>query len=190
MHEREQNTLLALAREAIASSLGLESSDVYEKTVRDNLPVFRQKRGLFVTLRTREESGELSLRGCIGNLSGYATLLESVIHLARQAAFSDMRFPAVRLDELHNLNIEISVLSPSQRVSSYQDIRLGIDGVILTQGAFRSVFLPQVALEQGWDLEQMLEQLCLKAGIAPTAWSSGNCNFEVFQADIFSEKHP
>ncbi|MDY0288533.1 MAG: AmmeMemoRadiSam system protein A [Sphaerochaeta sp.] len=181
--------LLALARESISSSLGLVSTEVYESLMKNPSALFKEKRGLFVTLKKRERENVFSLRGCIGNLFGLSSLTESVASLAREAAFHDPRFPPVRLDELSALVIEISVLSKPKRIASPDAIRIGIDGVILSKGSNRAVFLPQVAPEQGWDTETMLENLCMKAGLSPFAWKDSRCELEVFQAEVFSEVH-
>ncbi|HKL60699.1 MAG TPA: AmmeMemoRadiSam system protein A [Sphaerochaeta sp.] len=187
MHTSEQNLLLALARESISSSLGLVSTEVYDTISASSSPLYKEKRGVFVTLKKREGENSYSLRGCIGNLVGLSPLLESVADLAREAAFHDPRFSAVRLDEMTLLVIEISVLTKPKRISSHEEIRIGIDGVILRKGYNRAVFLPQVAPEQGWDTEEMLEHLCMKAGLSPSAWKENRCELEVFQAEVFSE---
>ncbi len=190
MHTREQNMLLALAREAIESSLGLVSTEVIDSIRKSDSPLYQQKRGLFVTLKKREGENSYALRGCIGNLFGLSPVAESVASLAREAAFHDPRFTAVRLDELPDLVIEISLLTTPKQIPSYEDIRLGIDGVILSTGYNRAVFLPQVAPEQGWNTEEMLEHLCMKAGLSPSAWKEPACELEVFQAEVFSEEEP
>ena len=183
----EQKLLLALAREAIESSLGLVSTEVYDSIKKSTSPLYQEKRGLFVTLKIRDGENSLSLRGCIGNLVGIAPVAESVASLAREAAFHDPRFLPVRLDELSDLVIEISLLTSPKRISSYEQIRIGIDGVILSKEYNRAVFLPQVAPEQGWNREEMLEHLSMKAGLSPSAWMDDRCELEVFQAEVFSE---
>lgn len=188
MRTSEQTMLLALAREAIESSLGLVSTEVYDSIKKSDSPLYTEKRGVFVTLKKREGEDSYALRGCIGNLVGVSTLVESVSALARESAFHDPRFSAVRLDELPDIVIEISLLTNPERIPSFEDIRIGIDGVILSKGYNRAVFLPQVAPEQGWDAEEMLEHLCMKAGLSPSAWKDGRCELEVFQAEVFSEE--
>ncbi len=188
MRTTEQSMLLSLARESICSSLGLVSTEVFDSISKSASPIYQQQRGLFVTLKKLDGESSYSLRGCIGNIFGFASLVESVIDLAREAAFHDPRFPPVRLDELPSLVIEISVLSRPRRVDSYEEIRIGTDGVILSKGTNRAVFLPQVAVEQGWDRQEMLEGLCMKAGLSPNAWREGRCVLEVFQAEVFSEE--
>lgn len=188
MDTSDQKLLLSLARESISSSLGLVSTEVYDLLMKSSSPLYKEKRGLFVTLKKREGDNSFSLRGCIGNLFALSSLIESVASLAREAAFHDPRFPPVCLDELSALVIEISVLSKPKRIASPDAIRIGIDGVILSKGSNRAVFLPQVAPEQGWNTETMLENLCMKAGLSPSAWKESRCELEVFQAEVFSEE--
>jgi uncharacterized protein (TIGR00296 family) len=92
----------------------------------------------------------------------------------------------VTADECRKLTIEISVLTPPAPVAGYEAIRVGTDGVVLQKQGRSAVFLPQVATEQGWNREQMLTQLALKAGLPPNAWREG-ATFLVFQAEVFGE---
>ena len=107
--------------------------------------------------------------------------------LAQESAFHDPRFPPLRNEELPQIKIEISILSVPYGVKGPDEIVVGRDGVLLTCNRHRAVFLPQVATEQGWDLETMLNHLAMKAGLYPTAWQQKECMFEVFQAEIFEE---
>lgn len=189
MQTPEQSMLLALARESISSSLGLVSTEVFDAISKSSSPVYQGKRGLFVTLKKREGNASYRLRGCIGNIFGLSPLVESVMNLSREAAFHDPRFPPVQLGELPEILIEMSLLSKPKRIASAESIRIGVDGVILSQGYNRAVFLPQVAPEQGWGVEEMMEHLCMKAGLSPSAWKDGRCELEVFQAEVFSEEN-
>lgn len=136
-------------------------------------------RGAFVTI-TR--GGRL--RGCIGYIQGIKPLFEAVRDNARSAAVGDPRFPPLTEDELEGLEWEISALTPLRKVGSPDEIRIGEHGVLLSCQGRQSVFLPQVAIEQGWDVETTLDQLALKAGLAPGAWRAG-AGFQVFSAEIF-----
>ncbi|MEA4864747.1 MAG: AmmeMemoRadiSam system protein A [Sphaerochaeta sp.] len=179
-----QKELLALAREAITSTLLHGQMPLYEKLKAANERPYNLEMGCFVTLKTKEGN----LRGCIGNLWGKGPLFQEIPSLARQAAFSDPRFHPVNKDELDHLVIEISLLSSMQSIDDWTAIRVGIDGVLLTHGYHRAVFLPQVASEQGWDLPTMLSNLSLKAGLYPQAYLDRACSFEVFQAEVFGEE--
>ena len=139
-------------------------------------------RGAFVTLKKRGE-----LRGCIGRIEAGPPLPKLVSLMALEAGLNDPRFPKVTLKELAELEIEVSVLTPPTRISRPQEIRIGRDGIILRKGGSSAVFLPQVAPEQGWDLETTLDNLSLKAGLPPQGWKSG-ATFWVFQADVFGER--
>jgi AmmeMemoRadiSam system protein A len=142
----------------------------------------RAPSGVFVTLT---EGG--ALRGCIGSIVGTAPLAQGVIENAIHAALEDPRFPPVAAGELARLEIEISVLTPLRPVARPEEIVVGRDGVVLERGGRRAVFLPQVAPEQGWDRETMLDQLAQKAGLPRDAWRSG-ASFQVFEARVFSEE--
>jgi len=139
--------------------------------------------GAFVTL-TRKDGG--GLRGCIGEIEARRPLAEAVAARAADAALRDPRFPPVREGELAGLRVEVSALTPETPVGSWRDIVLGRDGVTLEKDGRFAVFLPQVAPEQGWDLETTLEELSLKAGLDGDAWRAG-ARFGTFRADVFHE---
>ena len=138
-----------------------------------------QKRGAFVTLHLGGQ-----LRGCIGYIEGHKSLMEAVVDNGRSAAMADPRFSPVTPQELPQLDLEISALTPLVEVDDPLDIEIGKHGIFLLSGRQRSVFLPQVATEQGWDLETTLGHLALKAGLAPNGWQEG-ARFKVFEAEIF-----
>jgi AmmeMemoRadiSam system protein A len=106
--------------------------------------------------------------------------------MALQSAFEDTRFNPVTLKELPDLEIEISVLTPMKPVSGFTDIVVGRDGVLLQKGGRSAVFLPQVAPEQGWERDEMLDNLSMKAGLPAGGWREG-ARFSTFQALVFSE---
>lgn len=145
----------------------------------------KAKQSCFVTLHTR--NGQL--RGCIGNMIAFEPLYVNIIHNAISSAFRDPRFmPLSSVKELDSLKIEISILTPMVKVNSYKDIVLGKHGIYLTYGEHSSVFLPQVAPEQGWILEETLTHLGMKAGLDPDTWKSPETKFEVFEAIIVGEE--
>lgn len=144
-------------------------------------PVLEQKKGVFVTLN---KNG--NLRGCIGHMAEDLPLCQVVGFCALQAAFGDRRFQQVQLDEMEDIEIEISVLTPFRRVGGIADIVIGRDGVMLEKGGRSAVYLPQVAVEQGWNVEQTLEHLCTKAGLSKGDWKSGAA-FYTFQSIAFCE---
>ena len=147
-------------------------------------PRLKEKLGVFVTLRKRGE-----LRGCIGSIVGVEPLYRGVEANAIHAAVDDPRFLPLTKKELGEVEIEISVMTPLQPAAGYRSIRLGTDGVIIRDGRAQAVFLPQVATETGWTLDEFLGQLCLKAGLVRDAYrSSPTMTFHVFQAQVFSEE--
>ncbi len=147
----------------------------------------KQLAGSFVTLKTKPEG---HLRGCIGTFSADTPLHKCVQQMAVSAASRDPRFSAVQEDELEQLAIEISVLSPRQRVDDPETIEVGKHGVCITHGMHHGVLLPQVPVEHGWNRETFLEHLCLKAGLPTDAWRHRDTVLEVFTADVFGEQDP
>ncbi|MBM4372768.1 MAG: AmmeMemoRadiSam system protein A, partial [Deltaproteobacteria bacterium] len=144
----------------------------------------RADSGVFVTLKKGE-----ALRGCIGTIPPAAPLAEGVLEHAVNASTRDHRFPPVQPGELPELTVEVSVLTPPRVVAGPGDIVLGKHGIWITKQGRSAVFLPQVAPEQGWTLEETLEHLCRKAGLAPDDWKAG-MTFEVMEAIVVSEPHP
>jgi hypothetical protein len=174
----EKKELLLLARETIKKYLAAGEHE-HPPSAR---PVFTEKRGVFVTLH---RDGEL--RGCIGYPLPLKPLGEAVAEMAIAAATADPRFPAVTADELGELHIEISVLTVPQKVSGPDQVRVGVDGIIISKGFQRGLLLPQVPVEQDWNLDQYISYGCRKAGLAPDEWKRG-VQIEVFQAIVFGEK--
>jgi AmmeMemoRadiSam system protein B/AmmeMemoRadiSam system protein A len=172
-----KKTLLTLARKAIRQYLTAETAPL----PRGFGSLLEQQRGAFVTLK---ENG--NLRGCIGHMAEDLPLCQVVGYCALQAAFNDQRFPPVRLEELDDIEIEISILTPYQRAAGYNDIQIGRDGVLLQKDGRSAVYLPSVPVEQGWDRDQMLDHLCIKAGLSPGDWKTGT-EFYTFQALVFGE---
>ncbi len=145
--------------------------------------------GAFVTLnRVGVDVGEPErLRACMGVIEATQPAVDAVVQAAVWAT-RDPRFPLLELDELDDVNVEVSLLSPMREVASYRDIEVGRHGVLLSKNGRRAVYLPQVAVEQGWNRSTMLEQLAVKAGLDRNAWRQG-ARLEVFTARIFGE-HP
>lgn len=124
---------------------------------------------VFVTLK--EKNGRL--RGCIGSLQANTALYRSVVQNAVSAASRDPRFRPVRPEELPGLDLEVTVLSPMEPLGAVDEIVIGRDGLYLEASGRSSVFLPQVPVEQGWDLPTYLAELAMKAGLGADAWKSG-----------------
>jgi len=179
--DSDRERLIDLARKAIGYALehrkipeipelGIEISDT-----------LKEPRAAFVTLK---KDGRL--RGCIGDIFPSQPLYKSVFSNAINAAFRDKRFPPLQEDEFDDITIEISALTRPKSVPSSDKIRIGTDGIVLNKAGRSAVFLPQVAPEQGWDLNETLTKLSTKAGLAADDWKDG-AGFLVFQADVFGE---
>ncbi len=178
LSEPQQNTLLDLAYQTIVQYLSDQA--VPEARVTD--APLTQKVGAFVTLRRYGD-----LRGCVGHVYADMPLYEVVQQMAISAAEYDMRFMPLTLDEMDDIEIEISVLSPLERISDVKQIEVGTHGLLISKSGRRGLLLPQVATERGWDRETFLEALCDKAGLPPDSWKQG-ATIHVFSATIF-DKH-
>jgi AmmeMemoRadiSam system protein A len=174
-----QEELLALARRTAEQFLTNETVVTYQ--TRD--PALLQPMGAYVTY---EKDGEL--RGCLGRLVGDRPAYLNVQYAALAAALADPRFPAVTAEELDELTLEITLLYPMQQVESPDEIQIGRDGVLMRVGEKDgALFLPQVPLDQGWDLEDTLVQLCRKAGLPDDAWQNPGTRFYTFAGQWFGE---
>ena len=146
-------------------------------------PLTRERRGAFVTLHTVDGD----LRGCIGYVLPVGPLYRAVIENAVNAARRDPRFPPVATHEVGRLRIEISAMGAPEVVKNIEEIEVGRDGLILSDGASRGLLLPQVATEYGWDRETFLDHTCRKAGLPIGAWRHGHVRIERFSAEVFGE---
>jgi AmmeMemoRadiSam system protein B/AmmeMemoRadiSam system protein A len=157
--------ILALARDTVDSQVNGRPLPQWKGSD----PRMRADGAVFVTLK--EKNGRL--RGCIGSIQAYMPLYRSVIQNGVAAAAKDPRFRPVRPDELPNLDLEVTVLSPMEPISSIKEIEVGKHGIYLDAGGRSSVFLPQVPVEQGWNLDTYLAELALKAGLPADGWKNG-----------------
>lgn len=177
----QRNRLLQIARESIAAVLEGRRPEVDPSELDPDLT---RPSGAFVSLH----SSDGDLRGCIGSIQPVAPLCEAVSTNAVNAAFRDPRFYPLRREELADLHIEISVMSPIEVVKSAQEIEVGRDGLIIRRGDRAGLLLPQVATEYGWDRETFLRQTCAKAGLPSEAWRAADCRIERFSAEVFSDQ--
>lgn len=177
----EQDTLLKLARRQVEMSVREEGKVGTLEADIDLTPRLRQPGGAFVTLKMDGQ-----LRGCIGTILPDQPLHQAVLKNAVNAARFDRRFPPVSPQELASIQVEVSVLTPPVPIEDWHQIILAQDGVILKSSGKSAVFLPQVAPEQGWTLEETLSHLALKAGLGKDDWREG-AHFQVFQAIVFHE---
>jgi len=171
----ERTILLQLARATIEAELA--QSPVTFTAPNSHL---LEPRGAFTTLHRIG-----ALRGCIGFIEPLYPLWLTVQETARAAAFQDPRCPPVTIDELSEIQLELSVMSLLKPIAP-EDVVVGIHGLVVSQYGRRGLLLPQVAREWGWDRETFLSQTCVKAALPPNAWKAG-ATLEAFTAEVFSE---
>lgn len=180
--KEDEQKLLQLARKTIESTFINKRFPENDEINIEISPYMKNLGAAFVTLTKQG-----NLRGCIGDIFASRPLYKSVMVNAYYAAFRDSRFNPLTTDELPEIHIEISVLTPPAPIANYQDIKLGKHGIVLHKNDRQALFLPQVAPEQGWDLDQTLEHLSMKAGLPGDAYKEG-ATFEVFEAIVFGEE--
>jgi AmmeMemoRadiSam system protein A len=168
--------LAALARAALTAALRGEPPPAPPEST--DLAV---RRGAFVTLR---KSGEL--RGCIGRLSSDRPVVEVVCEMAVAAALDDPRFPPVTVEELVEITVEVSVLTPPRRLEPVDPgaVAVGRHGLIVRHRGAAGLLLPQVAVEHGLDALAFLEAVCRKAGLRSGAWRHPEAEVLVFEAEV------
>jgi AmmeMemoRadiSam system protein A len=159
--EQEKKELLALAQNTITGYV--TNGKVPEMEIKN--PKFKTDGAVFVTIK---EKG--SLRGCIGHIQAVMPLYQSIIKNAVAACSSDPRFPPIKKEELKDIEIEISILSPFVSLRDVRNIQVGKHGLYIMKGMQSGILLPQVATELGWDRDAFLENVCMKAGLPKYAW--------------------
>ena len=177
----QQEKLLEIARETLENYLRDKKIPDFEIKNEE----LEQKLGAFVTLKK-----DGNLRGCIGQIEPSDDPLWQVVRrMAIEAATKDIRFPAVKAEELEDIEIEISVLTKPEKISDPNKIELGKHGVIIRKGQRGGVFLPQVATENNWDLDTFMAELCSqKAGLPWDCWKKGEVDIYTFAAQVFEEE--
>lgn len=191
-HAGHYPALLRLARTTLAHYLTTGQRPPYTP---DN-EWFREPSAVFVTLRVRQARKAASpysegwhagdLRGCVGHIYADKPLSEAVQEATIQAASADPRFYPVTADELDNLTIEISVLSPFRPVDSLDEIAIGQDGLYIVGGSRRGLLLPEVPVGYGWDKHTFLTALCEKAGLPPNDWPA-RASLYAFTTESFED---
>lgn len=172
---REREMLLQYARKKISWKLGLEETKPEIEMTGDHC-------GAFVTLRK-----EGNLRGCIGNIISDRPLQETIEEMSEAAAFRDPRFTPVTKDDLDKISIEISILSPLEKVDNISKIQAGRDGLYVKNGFYSGLLLPQVAREQNWDRETFVNETFHKAGLDSSYRDDDRTEIYSFTAEVFSE---
>jgi len=180
MNDTQKKELLEVAADAVRAVItGIEPT----KPVSDD-PELNAPCGCFVTLKNQGR-----LRGCIGQFISDVPLIELISKMAGASATGDPRFFAdvITADELQDLDIEISALSPLKRTDDPLGLQLGIDGIYIKKGGASGCFLPQVAGETGWTKEEFLSYCCAhKAGLPADAWQDPNTEVYLFTAEVFN----
>jgi len=186
--DKEGKRAVELARAAIEKHLGGGSE------LPSHLPeVFREKSGVFVTLN-RYPSRDL--RGCIGFPEPIMPLAGAIEDAAVSAATRDPRFPPVSLGEMDRIVVDVTMLTPPERIDHkgpddlVSKIVIGRDGLIARKGFYSGLLLPQVPVEWGWSVEEFLSHTCMKAGLAPDSWREGNVSFQRFSGYVYGEREP
>ena len=186
---RKGEVLLALARASVEEALGL-TPHIDKEALRGQNPWLDEKGAAFVTLNRKSDG---SLRGCIGSIIAHRSLYDDVVSNAKSAAINDPRFVAMRPEELNDITIEVSVLTPPEPLpyDNAQDLksklRPGIDGVILKRGAYQATFLPQV-WQQLPTFESFMEHLCQKAGMRSDCIDA-HPDVYVYRVEEYAQKH-
>jgi AmmeMemoRadiSam system protein B/AmmeMemoRadiSam system protein A len=180
LSEEAKNVLLRLARQAIQGYAVISATPKFGP---EDLAVLNEERGVFVTIY--KDGG---LRGCIGTHEPDRPLYQLVPKVAINAAFFDGRFAPLTREEIKNIKIELSVyLSTLVKIDDVSQYEVGKHGIILRKGRQGATFLPKVPLEQGWNREETLEQLCRKAGLRPGAWRDKDVEFYIYSTQVFGE---
>jgi AmmeMemoRadiSam system protein A len=177
MTDIDKQILLSTARESIEVWLFKRPPRYPSPT-----PELSKPCGAFVTLKCGDD-----LRGCIGHIIASKPLIETVREVAVESAFKDPRFPEMTIARWNGTKIEISVLSPFQHITDLNTIQVGIHGVMIRKSGRSAIYLPQVAIEQRWDRDTMLSNLCRKAGLPSDAWKAPDAWFETHTAIVFGE---
>jgi AmmeMemoRadiSam system protein A len=177
LSETDRRSILELARRAVVEAV------CYNRLLEEipNAEVFEPQCGVFVTLHVGGK-----LRGCIGVIEAKENLGKSIVKCASGAALEDPRFKPVQAEELSRMHIEVSLLSPLQRLSP-EEIEIGKHGLLVEQGIRRGLLLPQVAVEHHLDREQFLRETCHKAGLPEDAWNAQDACIYAFTCEIVGE---
>jgi AmmeMemoRadiSam system protein A len=178
----EQELLLSDARETIAAALEGRQPVYRRKAVGTGNSALAEPCGAFVTLHKGK-----NLRGCIGRMSSPEALEKTVRRMAAESAFRDPRFPPLVPEELPLCRIEISVLSPMERCPDPRSVKVGLHGLYLSYRGRTGVLLPQVPVEQGWNLDEYLDYICVKAGVPAGSYDQAGAELYTFTAVVFQE---
>jgi uncharacterized protein len=178
----DRRQLLSIARTAITAHLQDRQYEP-EDLVRSCRGFLAKPCGAFVTLRVGD-----TLRGCIGYAESERSLALTVVEVSIKAAAYDPRFLSITLEELDTVSIEVSVLSPLEKIGDFRQVRIGVHGLYLESEMYRGLLLPRVALDNNWDIDTFILQLGKKAGIEDFHAGYPGISVYRFTADVFDEK--
>ena len=183
--DQEGELAVRIARAVIEKKLGRKDAVIPEMPKQ-----FKKDSGVFVTLKTHPSK---HLRGCIGYPEPIMALGKALKDVAISAATRDPRFPPVTIDEMDSIIIDVTLLTPPERIE-YQDegdlirqIKIGRDGLIARRSFHSGLLLPQVPVEYNWSVEEFLSQTCKKAGHHLEEWRRGDVEFQKFQVKVYGE---
>ncbi|RLG21157.1 TIGR00296 family protein [Methanosarcinales archaeon] len=184
--KKEGELAVKLARESIEKYLRGENTEAG-----DLPPVFNEVMGVFVTLKKTDGS----LRGCIGYPYPIKRLKDAIVDSAISAATQDPRFPSVRLSEMDDIVVEVTILTEPMRLKCPpreipNHIEIGKHGLIVKYGPYQGLLLPQVPVEHGMDVIDFLSHTCMKAGLPPDMWLDERAEVYCFEGQIFEEEEP
>ncbi|BCR05257.1 AmmeMemoRadiSam system protein A [Desulfuromonas versatilis] len=175
--EKEKSVLLNIARNAIETFVRTGNKYVEPREEK----ALNMRNGCFVTVKQKGQ-----LRGCIGSFQSELPLFKEVAEMAVASATKDPRFYPMKEPDLADFQLEITVLSPLQKIENIEEIEIGKHGIYLEKGYYRGVLLPQVATEHGWDRLTFLKQTCLKAGLPTNSWQAEDAEIYIFSGQVFS----
>jgi len=182
LNKSQQQVLITIARDTLR--LYLNKRQVPALSAYPATAALQKECGVFVTLK-KKNNGEL--RGCIGYIDGVKQLREAVRDCTVEAATRDQRFAPMQPGEEQTVQIEISVLTPPEKIANINKIEIGKHGLIISKGMHRGVLLPQVPVEWGWNRADFLNAICQKAGLPEGAWKEG-AELYVFTAQVFGKQ--
>ena len=185
--------LITLARKSILNYLTFNKLLSHPE---DTPAKFLELSGVFVTLNKPDEQGNKKLRGCIGFPTPIYSLVQATIEAAKSAAVSDPRFPAVEIEEMKEILIEVTILTPPKLMEVkdpkeyLKKIKIGRDGLIVKSGGRSGLLLPQVPVEWNWTVEEFLEHTCGKAWLSGNCWKDLSTEIYSFSGIIYQEVEP
>jgi len=187
---KEGEKLVKAARNAI--ELYIKSPRFEKSMIEKTLSEFNEKAGVFVTIN---HYPTMSLRGCIGYFKAIGPVKRLLVEAAIAAATEDPRFIPLSVGELNDVVIEVSILSEPQQLKGTpeeikKEIKIGRDGLLIEYGYYSGLLLPIVAVEEKWNVEKFLENVCIKAGLHPHMWKRSDITLYKFQTQVFREEEP